>query len=395
MLKSFRVSNFRSLVNVEFRPAGSNLLIGPNNVGKTNLCAALRFVSLSASYGLEQAAQRAVVETWNIANVYVKSPTLQFDVTVTLQEDGQPLDFEYSLTVGVNTNPQSGAVTLRAQSERLVVTGGGFSQTVLVECSGEQATLLHEENFLEGNVHNPQTLSPGDATMLSRLYDLQSNRRANLFKRYLQSWTYFSLNPHALRSPDVLSDKPDIFPDGGNMTKALFALHNERPRIEKKVLEALKAIEPKADLFTFASPDPKSVHLYLEDPEGHRFGTASMSDGTLRYIVFAYLVHAMADAKAPTPFAPVIVIEEPEDGLYVGQLRALFETIDPSGASGQFIFTTHSPYFIDLWEHNLAGIHLLKPGKPSSVLTRPDAAKIQKLLEEMPLGELHYREMLA
>ena len=53
MLKRFRVNNFRSLLNVEFRPVGVNVLIGPNNAGKTNLCSALRFLGLTASQSLE------------------------------------------------------------------------------------------------------------------------------------------------------------------------------------------------------------------------------------------------------------------------------------------------------------------------------------------------------
>lgn len=394
MLKSFRISNFRGLVNVEFRPVGCNLLIGPNNVGKTSLCSAMRFVSLTSSLNLEQAAQNAVGETWNIANVYVKNETLQFDVGVRLEDNGQQLDFEYSLQLGINKGVGGLGVALRVISEKLLVTGGGFSQTLLLECRDEQAELLHEEQFLQGSTYYARTLSPDESTMLSRLYDLQSNRRANLFKRYLQSWMYFSLNPHALRSPQA-GDKPGIFPDGANMTKSMFWLHNERPRTERKIIDALKMIEPKIDLFTFATPDPKSVFLFLEDQEGNRFGTLSMSDGTLRYLVFAYLVYALADMRPSNTFSPLLMIEEPENGLYVGQLRPLFETIDLSGASGQFVFTSHSPYFIDLFEKNLEGIHLFKPGKPSSVLIRPDPAKVQKLLQEMPLGELHFREMLS
>ncbi len=81
MLKSFRISNFRSLVNVEFRPVGSNLLIGPNNAGKNkSFVLLLRFLSLTASSGLEGAAQNAVGETWNIANAYVSDRVLQFDL---------------------------------------------------------------------------------------------------------------------------------------------------------------------------------------------------------------------------------------------------------------------------------------------------------------------------
>jgi len=395
MLKSFRVSNFRGLVNVEFRPVGSNLIIGPNNVGKTSLCSALRFVSMTASTDLEQAAQQTAGETWNIANVYVKTPTLRFDIEATLKDGEQSLSFEYSFEVDVRKDPRSLGVTLRVTHERLTVTGGKFAQTVLLDCTNDQAHLLHEEQFLQDKEYIPVTLSPGDATMLSRLYDLQTNRRANLFKRYLQSWSYFNLNPQALRSPQVVTDKSLISADGSNMTKVMYMLHNERPRVEKKVIEALKAIEPKAELFSFRSPDPKSVYLYLEDREGNPFGTASMSDGTLRYIVFAYLIYALVDDKADDAFSPLIMVEEPENGIYVGHLRQLFEKIDPSGDFGQFIFTSHSPYFIDLWEKNLAGIHLLKAGTPSAILIQPDPAKIERLLAEMPLGELHFREMLS
>ena len=395
MLKSFQISNFRSLVNVQFRPVGCNLLVGPNNAGKTNLCSALRFLSLTASGDLESAAKHAVGETWNITNAYVNERSIQLDVKATLEDGGQSLDFDYTLQIAVPKRDTSTGVSLHARNERLVLTGGRFAQTVLLDCTNEQAQLLHEEQFLQGSTYQAKTLSPSDATMLSRLYDLQSNRRANLFKRYLQSWLYFSLNPHAMRSPRVVSDKAIIFPDGSNLSKVMFALHNERPRVERKIIESLKSIEPKADLFTFTSPDPQSVYLFLEDQEQNRFGTRSMSDGTLRYLVFAYLIYSLGDAKTSMSFSPLVLVEEPEDGLYVGQLKPLFEKIDTTGASGQFLFTSHSPYFIDLFERNLPGVHLLKPGKPSSVLVVPDPKKIDKLLEQMPLGELYFREMLT
>ena len=48
MLQEFRVDNFKSLINVVFKPREINLLIGRNNSGKTNLCQALRFVSGSS-----------------------------------------------------------------------------------------------------------------------------------------------------------------------------------------------------------------------------------------------------------------------------------------------------------------------------------------------------------
>ena len=43
MLQEFRVDNFKSLINIVFKPQEINLLLGKNNSGKTNLCQALQF----------------------------------------------------------------------------------------------------------------------------------------------------------------------------------------------------------------------------------------------------------------------------------------------------------------------------------------------------------------
>ena len=400
MLKRFRVSNFKSLLNVEFKPVGLNLLVGPNNAGKTNLCSALRFLGLTSSGTLENAAKAALGETWNISNVYVseKEKTIELEVEATLSDQGEQLEFDYLLRIAAERDSSSLRQSLKVSEEVLKLTGGKFKQTPLLENRNGLAKLLHERCFLgEDSFRDKyvETLTPQDATMLSRLFDLDTNRRANLFKRYLQSWSYYNLYPHALRSPEVVNETALIRHDGSNLSKVLYALHNEKPRFERKIIEMVRTLEPKLDLFTFTSPDPDSVYLFLEDQAGNRFSTQSISDGTLRFMAMSYLILTqgnLGDASGP---APLILIEEPENGLYVGHLKPLLEKIDRSGQFGQFVFTSHSPYFIDLWDSNLEGIHLLKPGKPSSVLVRPNPDKIRQLLDQMPLGELHYREMLG
>jgi predicted ATPase len=400
MLKRFRVSNFKSLLNVEFKPVGLNLLVGQNNAGKSNLCSALRFLGLTSSNTLENAAKATLGETWNISNVYVseKDKTIELEVEATLSDEGQQLEFDYLLRITADRDSSSLKQSLKVSEEVLKLTAGKFQQTPLLENRNGQAKLLHEKRFL-GEVSGwdkyVETLTPQDATMLSRLFDLDTNRRANLFKRYLQGWFYYNLYPHALRSPEVANERALIGHDGSNLSKVLYALHNEKPRLERKIIDMVRTLEPKLDLFTFSSPDPESVYLFLEDQSGNRFSTQSISDGTLRFLAMSYLILMQGnfgDASGP---ASLILIEEPENGLYVGHLKPLLEKIDPSGQFGQFIFTSHSPYFIDLWDANVDGIHLIKPGKPSSVLVRPNPDKVRQLLNDMSLGEMHYREMLG
>jgi predicted ATPase len=240
-----------------------------------------------------------------------------------------------------------------------------------------------------------ETKAPTDATMLSRLYDVEAHPLAHLFKVYLTSWSYFSFSAIALRSPKM-STPPSrwLASDGGNFGCMLFLAHNENPRKEKEIIEIVKTIEPKLAFLTYFSPDPESVYLSMEDEKKNRFGAQSISDGTLRFMAMTYLVLVAAERDESQP-APLVIIEEPENGLYVGHLKPLLQRIDPSGKAGQFIFTTHSPYFIDLFDSNLEGLHLVKPGIPSSVLTKPDPDRIRKLLEHMSLGEMHFREMLG
>ena len=120
-----------------------------------------------------------------------------------------------------------------------------------------------------------------------------------------------------------------------------------------------------------------------------------MSDGTLRFLAIAYVILTSAQIAETEGFAPLTIIEEPENGLFVGHLKPLLQRIETDGKLGQFIFTTHNPYFVDLFDKCLEGVHVIKAGTPSSVLTRPDPAKLKQLLDDMTLGELHFHDMLA
>ena len=231
--------------------------------------------------------------------------------------------------------------------------------------------------------------------MLAQLYEVENNPRAILFRNFLRFLKYYNLSPEKLRCPNVSSNGPILVSNGANLSQALFTLHNEKPRIEKKLIEIVRLLEPQLDLFSFKTPDPEHVYLFIENKSEHHLGTRSISDGTLRFMGIIYAI-LMAKQRASTlGFAPLVIIEEPENGIYVGHLKPLIKKIDPSGKAGQFIFTTHSPYFIDLFDNNIEGIRVIKPGSPSSVLVKPDPQKFEKLLDEMSLGEMHFREMLG
>src|SRR5260221_5484717 len=285
MLKRFFVNNFKSLLNVEFRPAGINLLVGPNNAGKTNLCAALRFIAGSSQHTLDAALLGAIGERWNITNFHVpQSKEIAFDLTGELSYRGEPLQLTYELRLesvsATLRGEKTDAESLRVVEEKLKATGGRFADTLLLENRGGVVRMLHEEGFANRHPNSPLYIDAkiaSNATMLSQLYELESNPRAILFRKYLRSWAYYNFNPDALRLPDVAREDGSLLPNGGNLSRVLYELHNEKPRLERKLIDALRKLEPKLDLFSFSAPDPEHVHLFGEDDKGHRFSTRSMS----------------------------------------------------------------------------------------------------------------------
>lgn len=401
MLKSFTVDNFKSLVNCSFQPGGLNLLIGSNNAGKTNLCQALRFLSLTSRLPLDDAAATCTAEPWNLLNVYVSKDTLTLGMSCDLSLGPETLFFRYELTILSERRkrfPPSGRA-FTVSSEILKVSGGGFTDTTLLENKDGHVRLLHEKRFLRewnppGEPHYVETTAPTDATMLFRLYDLETNQRSNLFKKYLGSWRYYNLDPTRLRNNQARSMDFVLQPTGSNLASVLYSLHNAHPRVEKKVLDAVTLLEPRLDLFSFQSPDPEHVYMFFEDGRGNKFGLDNVSDGTLRYLAMSYLLISGQEQIAGADGTPLIIIEEPENGIFVGYLKDLLAKIDREGRYGQFIFTSHNPYFIDLFDAALDGLFLIKSANTHSTLIKPDASTIKDRLGKFSLGEIHFRGVL-
>lgn len=160
--------------------------------------------------------------------------------------------------------------------------------------------------------------------MLSRLYDLKDNPRANLFKNYLASWLYYDLDSQQLRRPEARLLDAVLNPDGGNLASVLFSLKNANERLYRRLIEITqRSVEPRLELLSFFSPAENQVFMFGEDAAGHRFGPATMSNGTLRFLALAYVL-LTTDAQDQPGAAPLVIVEEPETGLFVGHLKDLF-----------------------------------------------------------------------
>ena len=406
MLREFRVDNFKSLINIVFEPQSANLLIGRNNSGKTNLCQALRFVSGSSMLKLDEAADVVAGMRFGMTNVALDKSTIDFTVRAELPSGGERLTFEYELTV---SPPRlgSGETAVQLDREILRVDGGAFDDTVLLENISGQGRLLHEK--YSGNGASPdadgttqpavalrdvptyiETTAPTDATMLQRLFDFEAHPTANRFKRYLTEWMYYDLAPAAMRTSLHKPGEVVVHPDGGNLASVLFGLKSANEREYRELMKVVRHVEPGFDIINFVGGGENNVFMFFEDRDGHALLAENASSGTLRFLALAYVLLVQ---PRPVP-SPLYLIEEPENGLHVGVLKTLFGMADPPPAGPQLVFTSHAPYFIDLFDDHLDGIFLFDRDKGHTSITRPDAARVKARLEDFPLGEQHFRDML-
>jgi predicted ATPase len=350
---------------------------------------------------LDDAAAACTAEPWNLLNVYIPKESLSLSATCELTLADELLSFSYELTLASEKGPraQPRGRPFSVSSEILRLSGGKFADTVLLENRGGQVRLLHEKRFLRRLAPGSEpdyvdTIAPTDTTMLFRLYDLETNQRSNLFKRYLASWGYYNFDPTRLRNNQARAMETILEGSGSTLSSVLSTLHSARPRLEKKLIDAVKLLEPRLDLLSFQTPDPEHVYMFFEDRQGNKFGVNNISDGTLRYLAMCYLVLVGDDGVAERGGPPVTIVEEPENGIFVAHLKNLFEKIEPSGRQGQFVFTSHNPYFIDLFDASLQGLFFIKGGETHSTLIKPDPAKLQERLGKFSLGEMHFKGLL-
>jgi len=383
MLKKLRLQNFRTYLDAEIQFTQRHLLIGRNNSGKTNLYTALAFLRDASRGDLPSVAASIPGGIAELKYASLDSNIIQLSCACELPFEGAEHEFSYQLKLAVEstaTSPGSPAQqVLRVHHEELTVRWEGYPQVALLWSNGEEAAILKEDAFLRTrqSMERTKVAAPSDATMLSKLYDWQANPRAVFFRTYLSSWRFFTLNPAEIRRKwqERKIDIPILDTDGGNLSIVLYQIKNFDGRRYRNIMDHVRRLEPELEDISFV---PVTGQVPIPFVQFHVRGSGSwegLSDGTLRFLALALLAESVTPLgmTPATTVAPFVIIEEPENGLYPGLLRDLLELFEERGALGQFVFTSHSPYFINLFDCHRQSVTLLRRSEngPTEVCAVP------------------------
>lgn len=401
MIKKLRIHNFRTYLNAEFELENRHLLIGKNNSGKTNLVSAIRFLGACGCTDLSNALTHTPSGIYELRNWSTKDELTEFVCECNLELDEEMCNFTYELALRLVPSPGvrgTGQLELGVDRELLWIQTAKLGRCPLIDNNGREAKLFHEEKKQGDQPYQPKTLAPKGATMLSKLYELDTNRRAILFRKFLSNWIYYRLNPESMRTG--WHGRNDIGLslawNGENLANVLFQLKNRDETRYRRLVEHVQIVEPNLVALNFQTTPDQGITPFVEHKDRQSATWIGLSDGTLRMLAICYLIEiAGLYPNSSWPAPTLMLIEEPENGIAPAVLSKLYDLFEECAPRGQFIFTSHSPYFIDQFDSARNCVTLIKKrGSHTEAVSPPPVTVEDADPDRLTLAEQYSSELL-
>jgi predicted ATPase len=332
-VRRIRVSNYRSLRDLQLELGPVTILVGENGCGKSNLYRAIQLLHAAAVGRLAEAfaAEGGMPSVLWAGTVKKRSEIREVRMTVGVELDHVGFRLACGLPI-----PRDSLFKLDPEVKE---------EDVTVRISGRMTPVsLCERRSLVVTVRNDdaQRVTYSDPldlneSILSQLADSQRFPELALIRQTLQSWRFYHQfrtdHESPLRQPRFGVRSPVLAHDGTNLVAAMqTVLETDHGGLLEKIISTAFpgcATEIRAD-------DRGFLALRWRMPGLNRSLTAGeVSDGTLRFLALAT---ALLSPRPPT----LLVLNEPETSLHPDVLPALAELIAHAASQCQVVLTTHS-----------------------------------------------------
>jgi predicted ATPase len=317
-LRELSVKGYRSLADVRLTRVGdATVLIGPNGAGKSNLLDLLRMLSF-----LHRGALRRFVGEAGGATAllhYGPSSTTSIELELQYQVDRGTVGYRAELGHA-------------ADDSLFFISEDVGDQRAQGPCSWE---------------------SLGEGHVESRLRDAEGPI-ARAVLGCLQRTTFLHVHDTSARSPmrqnSRAEDAQHLRSNASNLAAFLLSLEQDSSsrvawrrigRLVRRVSPSVQTLVPTRTPSSTAS----AVRLDWIDDQDQRFGSAALSDGTLRAIA---IITALAQPSSRLPL--LIAIDEPELGLHPAALGLVCELVRSVSHQVQVLLASQSPIVLDHFE---------------------------------------------
>lgn len=340
MITTLAVENYRSLRKLIVPLDRLNVVTGANGTGKSSLYRALRLLAESARGG----AVAALAREGGLPSALWAGPAKAEPTSLRLgfagDEFGYAVDFGHPIpTSGAGAEPS--LFNLDPEIKRECTWAGPVLRPAALLCDRAGPTV--RTRTADGGWHRTQGIRPYDS-MLSELADPQLAPDLLRLRELIRSWRlYDHVRTDAeapARAARVGTRTPVLGHDGADLAAALQTIREigDPASLDAAVDDAF----PGSRVGVVDSGGRFELQLHqrgLNRP----LGAAELSDGTLRYLLWA--------AALLTPRPPsLLVLNEPETSLHPDLLRPLADLILTATKDTQIVLVTHARPLADAIE---------------------------------------------
>lgn len=320
MLKRVSIQNFKSLKDVTLDLQKVNLLIGPNNSGKTNFLKALEFFG---------------------KNIYksVNDQNSLFPKNISLDEN-------YVYQKDLNNELYIHLIFDEKFRERP-------SQLSLFNSSVEyQHFRLRSE---EKNYYYEHWFSSEQSINSNSFYGREYNITKGYIDLYFKQVEAFTINPYLVTTPyPLFPNSEKIRADTSNVVAYLDTLRDKYPSIFHQIENDINFLIPEFSQMRFDNVTPgKDLKKVYGDKTFKKFGlyndkqnaiywAEELSEGTIYFLILLCIIH---QPKPPR----LLLLEEPERGIHPRRVREVMDFIFRLAEEKdvQIILTTHNEHVLD------------------------------------------------
>jgi len=317
--------SFKGPMDIPLRPL--NVVVGPNNSGKSNLLAALRLLSFASKGNAEGVLGRRLDEMF-----CRNSPRHWFVIGIDAEDSSQQ------------------SVPWKSCQYRLTVGGGAFQPLFH---GVDKAGRIDEQRRKD----NPAIAE-----------EIEKKELQPKFCEYLNGIRFFHFNPSALRAPAQVTPKPSLQEDGKGLAAVVDHLKDEFPDIYDEIQDEFRHCVPEVERIQLrVTANGHKTILLKERGFKESFGAEEISEGLLLFLALLCCIHTQ-------PKPSMILLEEPEHGIHPRRLKDLLELLYSLTESKgdeppvQILLTTHSPYLLDQFRDDLDALLVLERGEEGTIV---------------------------